>query len=86
MAVEDNVTFWEMFRELPVRTALASFLPVFIGAAQLVNGYVHGVPVTRTGMFAVVMAVAAVLATQYHLVEFRRVKLQRDLGLGRFDD
>lgn len=86
MAVTDNTTFWEMFRELPVRTAFASFVPVFLGVAQLLNGYVHDVPVAKTGIFAVVMGVAAVLVTQYQLVVFRRAKLQRDLGLGPSDD
>ena len=86
MAVENHATFWEMFRELPVRTAFASVVPVLLGGAQLLNGYVHGVPVTRTGLFAAGMVVAAVLVTQYQLVEFRRTKLQRDLGLGPSDD
>lgn len=79
MAVTDNVSFWEMYSELPVRTTLASVGPVVLALAQLLNGYVHGVPVTHTGAFAVVMVIAAVLVTQYHLVEFRRSKLQRDL-------
>lgn len=76
MAVSNNVTFWEMYRELPVKTTVASFLPVILGLAQLVNGAVHDVPVAYTGAFALVMAIAAVLVTQYHLVEFHRVKLQ----------
>jgi hypothetical protein len=79
MAVRDDISFWEMYRELPVRTTLASVVPVVLGLAQLLNGYVHGVSVTRTGTFAVVMAIAAVLVTQYHLVEFHRVRLQREL-------
>lgn len=79
MGISDDVTFWEMFRELPVRTTLASVFPVVLGLAQLLNGYVHGVSVTRTGAFAVVMTVAAVLVTRYHLVEFHLSKLQRDL-------
>jgi hypothetical protein len=79
MAVRDEISFWEMYRELPVRTTLASVVPVVLGLAQLLNGYVHGVSVTRTGTFAVVMAIAAVLVTQYHLVEFHRVRLQREL-------
>ena len=79
MAVSNKVSFWEMYRELPVKTTLASVGPVVLGLAQLLNGYVHGVPVTRTGIFAVVMVIAAVLVTRYHLVEFRRMRLQRDL-------
>lgn len=79
MAVRDKVTFWEMFRELPGRTAIASFVPVLLGVAQLLNGYFHGVPLTHTGLFAVVMAAAAVLVTQYHLVAFHRTKLQRSV-------
>lgn len=79
MAVSNDVTFWEMFRELPGRTTVASFVPVVLGLAQLINGHVHDVPVTHTGAFAVVMGVAAVLVTRYHLVEFSRLKLQREL-------
>ncbi|WP_135825183.1 hypothetical protein [Halorussus ruber] len=79
MAVTDEVSFWEMYRELPVRTTLASVVPVLLGFAQLWNGYVHGVSITRTGVFAVVMTFAAVLVTRYHLVEFYRRRLQREL-------
>ena len=89
MAVKDKVTFWEMFRELPVRTTVASFVPVILGAAQLVNGYLHGIPTTHTAGFAAVMIVAAVLVTQYHLVTFHRMKLQRNVFGERgptFDD
>ena len=79
MAVTEEISFWEMYRELPVRTTLASVVPVVLGLAQLLNGYVHGVSVTRTGTFAVGMAIAAVLVTRYHLVEFHRNRLQREL-------
>ena len=79
MAVTDKVSFWEMYRELPVRTTLASVVPVLLGFAQMVDGYVHGVALTRTGVFAVVMTLAAVLVTRYHLVEFYRRRLQREL-------
>lgn len=79
MAVTDEISFWEMYRELPVRTTVASVVPVLLGLAQLLNGYVHGVSVTRTGTFAVVMAIGAVLVTQYHLVEFGRIQLQREV-------
>ncbi|USZ69964.1 hypothetical protein NGM10_16300 (plasmid) [Halorussus salilacus] len=79
MAVRNKVSFWEMFRELPGRTAVASVVPVLLGVAQLVNGYLHGVPVTHTGAFAVVMAAAAVVVTRYHLVAFHRAKLQRSV-------
>jgi len=68
-----------MYRELPVRTTLAGVVPMILGLAQLLNGDVHGVSVTRTGTFGVVTAIAAVLVTQYHLVEFHRVRLRREL-------
>lgn len=79
MAVTDDVSFWEMYRELPVRTTLASVGPVVLALAQLLNGYVHGVSVTKTGVFALVMIAAAVLVTKYHLVTFHRSKLQREI-------
>jgi hypothetical protein len=79
MAVTDEISFWEMYRELPVRTTLASVVPLVLGLAQLLNGYVHGVSVTRTGTFTVGMTMAAVLVTRYHLVEFHRIRLQREL-------
>jgi len=79
MAVSNNVTFWEMFRELPVRTTLASVVPVLLVVAQLLNGFVHGVPMVRIAGFAAGMLIAAVLVTQHHLAVFRRGKLQQDL-------
>lgn len=79
MALRDKVTFWEMFRESPGRTTIASFVPPILGVAQLMNGYLHGIPTTHTAAFAAVMAIAAVLVTQYHLVEFHRMKLQRSV-------
>ncbi|WP_202935142.1 hypothetical protein [Halorussus amylolyticus] len=79
MDATSEVTFREMFRELPGRTTVASVVPVVLGLAQVLNGHLHGVPVTHTGAFAVVMAIAAVLVTQYHLVVFRRGKLQRSV-------
>lgn len=79
MAGTDDVSFWEMYSELPVRTTLVSVGPVVLAVAQLANGYANGVPVTHTGAFAAVVTVAAVLVTRYHLVEFRRLKLQRDI-------
>lgn len=79
MAVADEISFWEMYRELPIRTTLASVAPVVLGFAQLLNGYVHGVSMTKTGLFALAMGIAAVLVTQYQLVSFRRARLQREL-------
>lgn len=77
MGATSGTTFWEMAREAPGRTAVAAVVPVLVGAAQLVNGYLHGVPLTHVGPFAVLMGAAAVLATQYNLVAFRREKLQQ---------
>lgn len=77
MGETSGTTFWEMASESPGRTAVATVVPVLVGAAQLVNGYLHGVALTHAGLFAVVMGAAAVLATQYNLVAFRRAKLQR---------
>lgn len=77
--MSEDVTFWEMYRERPGRTAVASFVPILLGLAQLMNGFVHDIPVTHTGAFAVVMAVGAILVTQYHLVLFNRQRLQREL-------
>ena len=79
MAATNKVTFWEMFREFPGRTTVASFVPIVLGVAQLVNGYLHGIPTTHTAVFAVVMIAAAVMVTQYHLVTFHRMKVQRSV-------
>lgn len=78
---DDASTFAEMFAAYPVRTTLASFGPLFIAAAQLINGYVHGVPLARVGLFGALMVAAAVLVTQYQLVEFRKSRLQRRFGI-----
>jgi hypothetical protein len=79
MAVSDNVTFWEMYRELPVRTTVATVVPLFLGIAQLLNGVVHDVPIVRILGFTVGMVIAAVLVTQFHLVQYHRRKLQQDV-------
>ncbi|UPV76376.1 hypothetical protein M0R89_19645 (plasmid) [Halorussus limi] len=79
MAVTDNTTFWEMYRDLPVRTTVATVVPVFLAFAQLLNGYVHGIPLVRIAGFTAGMVVAAVLVTQYHLVEYNREELQREV-------
>ena len=79
MAVSDNVTFWEMYRELPVRTTVATVVPIFLGIAQLLNGYVHDVPIVRIAGFTAGMVIAAVLVTQFHLVQYHRRKLQQDV-------
>ena len=79
MAATDDVTFWDMYRELPIRTTVATVVPLFLGIAQLLNGYVHDVPIVRILGFTAGMVIAAVLLTQYHLVQYRRQELQRDL-------
>lgn len=79
MAVSNEVTLREMFREVPIRTTLASVVPLMVGVAQLLNGVIHGVPIVRILGFTAGMMVAAVLATQYNLVTFRREKIERDL-------
>ncbi|MFC7078967.1 hypothetical protein [Halorussus caseinilyticus] len=60
MAASNNVSFWEMYRELPVRTTVATVVPVFLGLAQLLNGYVHGVPIVRVVGFTAGIVLAAV--------------------------
>lgn len=77
MAVSTNVTFWEMFRELPVQTGVYSVGPLLIAFAQLINGYYHQVPPVYLALFGTVMAVFAGLVTQYHLTEFRLQKVQQ---------
>ncbi|PSQ48409.1 hypothetical protein BRD15_05355 [Halobacteriales archaeon SW_6_65_15] len=79
MAVSDNVTFWEMYRELPVRTTIATVVPLFLGVAQLLNGVVHDVPIVRILGFTAGMVIAAVLVTQLHLVQYHRRKLQQEV-------
>ncbi|WP_128478809.1 hypothetical protein [Halorussus pelagicus] len=79
MAATDNATFWEMYRDLPVRTTIATVVPVFLALAQLLNGYVHGIPIVRIAGFTAGMVVAAVLVTQYNLVQYHRRNLQREL-------
>ena len=79
MAATDDVTFWEMYRELPIRTTVVTVVPLFLGIAQLLNGYVHDVPIVRILGFTAGMVIAAVLLTQYQLVQYRREELQRDL-------
>ncbi|WP_137286285.1 hypothetical protein [Halorussus salinisoli] len=79
MAVTDNSSFWEMYRDLPVRTTVATVVPVFLGLAQLLNGYVHDVPIVEIAGFTAGMVIAAVLVTQHHLVQYHRRNLQQEL-------
>ncbi|WP_227356881.1 hypothetical protein [Haladaptatus salinisoli] len=77
MTDEATVSFRELCRELPAQTALFSFGPVALGAAQLWNGYSHETALTFHALFALVMVGFAVLVTRYHLAAFRLKKLER---------
>jgi hypothetical protein len=68
-----------MYRDIPIRTTIATVVPVFLALAQILNGYIHGVSVVRIAGFTAGMVVAAALVIQYHLVQYQRRTLQRDL-------
>ena len=74
---EGDVTFREMFRELPVQTSLFSFGPVLLAIAQLFNGVYYGTTLTYHALFGAVMIAFAVLVTRHHLVSFRIRRLER---------
>jgi hypothetical protein len=75
---DGEVTFREMFRELPVQTSLFSFGPLALAIAQLVNGVYHGTTLTYHVLFGVVMVAFAVVVTRHHLVSFRLRRLEND--------
>lgn len=76
MVVNEDVTLFEMFRTVPVRTALVSFVPVTMAFAQLVNGFVTAFPVPYALAFAAVMIGYATLLTRHHAVRFRLRRLE----------
>lgn len=78
MATRDEPSFARMCRSFPVRTSLFTVGPLVFALAQLLNAFVHGIPVWRVAVIAAVMAVFSVLITSYHLAKFRRRRLTPD--------
>lgn len=77
MTDEASVTFRDLFCELPIQTGMFSFGPVFLGIAQLWNGYSHQTALSYHALFATVMVGFAILVTRYHLASFRLKRLER---------
>lgn len=76
MRANDEVTFVEMAREFPARTALFTFGPPAFAVLQLANGYLHGGSLPVIGVLAAVMLGFAVLTTRYHMAAYRLSRLR----------
>lgn len=75
MGTKEDVTFSEMARDLPARTALFTFGPPAFGVLQLANGYLNGGSLPLLGVLGAVMLAFAVLATRYNLTRYRLSRL-----------
>lgn len=75
MAVQDRETLVQLARESPAQTGLLTVGPIVIALLQLANSYIHDSSLILAGVFAMVMLVYSVLATQYHLAVHRRTSL-----------
>lgn len=72
MVDPDRLTLSDMFRTVPVRSAMFTALPVTLGGAQLANSLVNGLPFTVSVPFALGMLAFAALVTRYRFARFRR--------------
>lgn len=59
-----------------MRTAIFTLGPLAIGAAQLVNAYVHGADVRLVAAVTLVMVLFSAFVTRYHLATFRLYRLR----------
>lgn len=71
MADDCDVTFEAMARQFPVRTGVYTVGPPVVGLAQLVNSYVHGVPLWYAALFTVGLLAFSVIVTRYQLASYR---------------
>lgn len=58
-------------RAEPGRVFTYSLLPLLVAAAQLFNGFYHGVSLLYPALFALSLVAFAVIATQYHVASHR---------------
>lgn len=58
-------------RAEPGRVIAYSLLPLLVAAAQLFNGFYHGVSLLYPALFALSLVAFAVVATQYHVASYR---------------
>lgn len=77
MATVEPVTFGDMFRAAPVRSALLTLLPLSIAVFQLVNSVYNDLSFAISIPFALVIVSFAYVLTQYSLARFRRQQRER---------
>lgn len=75
MGTNDDVTFAEMARDLPARTALFTFGPPVFWLLQLANGYLNGGSLPLIGVLGAVMFAFAALTTRYNMARYRLSRL-----------
>jgi len=83
MGTNNERPFFRMARAYPVRTFLFTFGPVAFALVQLANSYLNDASLVVTLGFAVVVVAFAVLATQYHLAQFRLSRVAQAEGRDR---
>ncbi|WP_135366534.1 hypothetical protein [Halosimplex halophilum] len=77
MAAREQPSFRQMCHETPFRTALFTFGPLVVGAAQVANALVHGSYLPLLAAVAAATVVYSALVTRYRLATFRRRTLTR---------
>ncbi|ELY76261.1 hypothetical protein [Natrinema pallidum] len=82
MSVRHSLSFVELFRATPAKSALLTLAPVTLALGQLCNSYVNGVSPAVSIMFAVVMLGFAVVAMGHHAAEYRVRRLETEYGPG----
>lgn len=77
MSTRELPSFGEMCRASPIRTALFTFGPLVVGAAQVLNGLVHDSNLWLLAVVAAVTVLYSLLVTGYQLAVFRRRAVSR---------
>ncbi|ELZ19930.1 hypothetical protein C475_21569 [Halosimplex carlsbadense 2-9-1] len=79
MATREQPSFRQMCRATPFRTALFTFGPLLVGAAQVTNAFVHGSHLPLLAAVVAVTVLYSALVTRYQLATFRRRAVTRTL-------
>lgn len=79
MAGKHTITLLDMFRTVPVRSALFTLLPTILALGQLGNSIFNDVSMIVSVVFALVIVGYAGVLTQHSFAQFRRRKIEGEL-------
>ncbi|MFC6767591.1 hypothetical protein [Natrinema soli] len=83
MSGRHSLSFVELFRATPAKSALLTLAPLALALGQLWNSYVNGVSPAVSITFAVVMVGFSVVAMGHHAAEHRIRRLEAEYGPDR---